>query len=371
MKKSRAFQVISSMVIAYVIQNVLIAVLAFPALSYERVYISLVCILMMVSSMARSSSSSGPTSVTEERIVDGQGRTGRVFEQSRYPGIKVLEESSEGKTYISDQGEVVTTKYVITTTGEVNKEDFVIGLSAVILLICMVTLIFSGIVSLFSHKFAEVQNNASEFIESQFAQQSGEETEESDEVYDADESGQNDVPVQTNTDVGSEQNGVSDQVYTDVEYEQNDAGSGVYAVDGNGSGNDPGADPYIEEEEAAQWGNGAVFVDYGIYTDGHGITASEYVIEDSDSRKLTKEDTDRLTLRGINYAKNELFARHGRKFESSELQKFYESRDWYVGSREAGRATDDKIQSEFNSYEKYNCDLLYKLEDSKGMYKLD
>ena len=111
--------------------------------------------------------------------------------------------------------------------------------------------------------------------------------------------------------------------------------------------------------------------DYGIYKDGHGISSSDYVIGDSNSRRLTENDANRLTLRGINYAKNEIYARHGRKFKSRELQNFFNSRDWYDGYLDASTDSDRKIREDFNSYEKYNADYLNDIESSMGMYKLD
>lgn len=114
-----------------------------------------------------------------------------------------------------------------------------------------------------------------------------------------------------------------------------------------------------------------ITINYYTYKDGHGITSSEYVIKDSASRKLTSQDTNQLTLRGVNYAKNEIYARHGRKFKSAELQDFFDSRDWYYGYLDASKETDKSIEKEFNSYEKYNAKLLRDLESSMGTYQLD
>lgn len=111
-------------------------------------------------------------------------------------------------------------------------------------------------------------------------------------------------------------------------------------------------------------------VDYGLYKDGHGISGYDYVIADSDKRRLTKEDTDKLTLRGINYAKNELYARHGRKFEANELQLFFGSRNWYYGYMAANVESDRAIHKEFNQYEEYNKNYLRDLEEAYGMYEL-
>ena len=45
-------------------------------------------------------------------------------------------------------------------------------------------------------------------------------------------------------------------------------------------------------------------------------TGGEYIIADSATRLLTTSDIQGLTARELNYAKNEIYARHGRKFDS-------------------------------------------------------
>lgn len=63
-------------------------------------------------------------------------------------------------------------------------------------------------------------------------------------------------------------------------------------------------------------------------------TASDYILQDSSSRLLTRADVEKLglSLREINYAKNEIYARHGRKFHSMELQNYFNSKSWYRGT---------------------------------------
>ena len=51
---------------------------------------------------------------------------------------------------------------------------------------------------------------------------------------------------------------------------------------------------------------------------------SEYIIPDSNSRYLTESDISGLSLQQLNYAKNEIYARRGRKFDSVELQEYLE-----------------------------------------------
>ncbi len=62
------------------------------------------------------------------------------------------------------------------------------------------------------------------------------------------------------------------------------------------------------------------------------ITDGDYIISDSDSRELSEKDIESLTLKELNYAKNEIYARHGRIFESRELNDYFQSKSWYKGT---------------------------------------
>ena len=95
---------------------------------------------------------------------------------------------------------------------------------------------------------------------------------------------------------------------------------------------------------------------------------SEYIIPDSNSRYLTESDISGLSLQQLNYAKNEIYARRGRKFDSVELQEYFGSKSWYRGTIEPSQFTNDVL----NEYEIKNADLLSAREfaiDSGG-YKL-
>ena len=54
-----------------------------------------------------------------------------------------------------------------------------------------------------------------------------------------------------------------------------------------------------------------------------------YILPDSASRKLKKSDLAGMTAQQLSYAKNEIYARHGRVFKSSELQDSFNEKDWY------------------------------------------
>lgn len=92
------------------------------------------------------------------------------------------------------------------------------------------------------------------------------------------------------------------------------------------------------------------------------VTDGEYIFPDSDSEYLSKSDLAGMSKSEINLAKNELYARHGRKFKTKELQDYFNSKSWYVG-RYSPKEWDKKGDSYFfNEYEIKNRNLLKKYE---------
>lgn len=95
---------------------------------------------------------------------------------------------------------------------------------------------------------------------------------------------------------------------------------------------------------------------------------SGYILPDSNSRYLTNADIAGLSLREINYAKNEIYARRGRKFDSVELQQYFGSKSWYRGVIEPGAFTNGML----NDYEIANAEFLSSIEFGmqEGGYQL-
>lgn len=95
----------------------------------------------------------------------------------------------------------------------------------------------------------------------------------------------------------------------------------------------------------------------------------DYILPDSDTVKLTKKDIEDLTLQELNYAKNEIYARHGRKFDSQELRDYFGSKDWYRGTIDPADFTDDML----SQVERDNVKLLKDAEFalSPNGYQLD
>ncbi|MDO4324339.1 MAG: YARHG domain-containing protein, partial [Lachnospiraceae bacterium] len=85
---------------------------------------------------------------------------------------------------------------------------------------------------------------------------------------------------------------------------------------------------------------------------------SEYIFSDTDVRYLTREEVEKLSLQAACYAKNEIYARHGRMFRSQELQDYFGEKSWYVGSI----PPDEFSETVFNDYEKANISSLQSWE---------
>ena len=81
----------------------------------------------------------------------------------------------------------------------------------------------------------------------------------------------------------------------------------------------------------------------------------EYLIEDADKKFLTEADIGTMPIQVACYAKNEIYARHGRKFVSHELQEYFDRQPWYHGRIEAYNFDEDKM---LNRFEKENAYLL-------------
>lgn len=84
----------------------------------------------------------------------------------------------------------------------------------------------------------------------------------------------------------------------------------------------------------------------------------DYVIADSNSRLLTESDLEELTKEELSYARNEIYARHGRIFDSQELQDYFENKDWYIPLYTA----DSFPENELNEFEKENAELISQYE---------
>ena len=69
----------------------------------------------------------------------------------------------------------------------------------------------------------------------------------------------------------------------------------------------------------------------------------DYIIPESSKRLLTEEDLEGLSSEQLRLARNEIFARHGRIFGSSDLQEYFESKSWYKGTADSDEFQDSSL----------------------------
>ncbi len=118
-----------------------------------------------------------------------------------------------------------------------------------------------------------------------------------------------------------------------------------------------------DAENALTNGNGYVLDQPGYNIYAVGISdyyydddrlENDFIFYDSDTRYLTDAEVKGLSLQVVCYAKNEIYARRGRIFDSQELNDYFYSKPWYYG-----RILPEDFSSDvFNKYELANITLL-------------
>ena len=86
--------------------------------------------------------------------------------------------------------------------------------------------------------------------------------------------------------------------------------------------------------------------------------SDEYIFSYSNSRYLTENDLKNLSKEELRIARNEIYARHGRRFNDEQLQYYFDSKSWYWGTI-SPEYFDDSV---LNDYEEKNGELIIQYE---------
>ncbi|KQL39965.1 hypothetical protein AN960_08345 [Bacillus sp. FJAT-25509] len=78
--------------------------------------------------------------------------------------------------------------------------------------------------------------------------------------------------------------------------------------------------------------------------------SKDYILPGSNSRKLTNADLIKLAPNDLRLARNEIYARHGLVFKSSDLTIYFSSKSWYKPNPAYG--------GQLNDVEQYNLNLI-------------
>lgn len=94
----------------------------------------------------------------------------------------------------------------------------------------------------------------------------------------------------------------------------------------------------------------------------NGSSTEEYILAGSDSRYIQKSELQGLTAEECRLARNEIYARHGRRFDDEYLQAYFGSKEWYTPTMDP----DEFEESLLNFYEIANRDLIVEYEEECG-----
>lgn len=56
---------------------------------------------------------------------------------------------------------------------------------------------------------------------------------------------------------------------------------------------------------------------------------TSYLLPDSATRKITADDLAGMSAKDLTYARNEIYARHGKVFVHNELNRYFQTKSWY------------------------------------------
>lgn len=117
---------------------------------------------------------------------------------------------------------------------------------------------------------------------------------------------------------------------------------------------------HAEMQGYARGGDG--FVSFGTgWPDVYGTEPSSFLLPESNSRYLTQEDLAGLSTDMLRLARNEIYARHGRIFDSPDLAEYFEHQPWYQGTIPG----DQFSESVLNQWERANLELILQEEASR------
>lgn len=91
-------------------------------------------------------------------------------------------------------------------------------------------------------------------------------------------------------------------------------------------------------------------------------TDKEWFFPDSNERLLTEADIAGMSAAELKIARNEIFARHGRRFSNPDLQRWFDSCSWYEGTIDPTDFDTNYLNKVLNEVEAANAKFLLKAE---------
>ncbi|CEI73352.1 YARHG domain-containing protein [Romboutsia hominis] len=86
----------------------------------------------------------------------------------------------------------------------------------------------------------------------------------------------------------------------------------------------------------------------------------DFIIPDSSTRELSREELSSYTVKELSYIRNEIFARNGYVFNTEEYKEYFSQKDWYIPNPNFSGDIE-----QLNPIEKNNVNLIKELEGKK------
>ena len=93
-----------------------------------------------------------------------------------------------------------------------------------------------------------------------------------------------------------------------------------------------------------------------------GGSGGDYILDGSDSRYISKSEVYKLSENEMTLALNEIYARHGRKFNTPEIQEYFNKQDWYNGTI----SPSDFDEASLTGVERSNVNTILSVMTEKG-----
>ena len=119
-----------------------------------------------------------------------------------------------------------------------------------------------------------------------------------------------------------------------------------------------------QSQGSSQSNTDPAYNEYNSYTRNNSSSSNKtggYIISYSSDVLLTSSDIQGLSKQQLRYARNEIYARHGRKFQSQDLRNYFNSKSWYRGVIEPSNFNDKTM---LTNIEIKNIQFLKSVEDS-------
>lgn len=95
---------------------------------------------------------------------------------------------------------------------------------------------------------------------------------------------------------------------------------------------------------------------------------SDYILPDVQTRLYSTAELEQLSTDELWYARNEIYARHGRGFRNPELQSYFNSKPWYTRNPIDPDTFDSTVT--LSATEQQNADAIKAIEQARGSSNL-